>query len=44
MPEIMKFTAVTGYPIKRRTVGMMYIKGMSISFDDQIMWFVDTGS
>ncbi|MDX7987678.1 replication endonuclease [Xenorhabdus sp. 12] len=41
LPEIMKFTAVTGYPIERRTVGMMFMKGMSISFDDQIMRFVD---
>ncbi|SFJ04870.1 hypothetical protein SAMN05421680_105105 [Xenorhabdus mauleonii] len=42
LPEIMKFTAVTSYPIVYRTVGMMFMKGMSISFDDQIMRFVDS--
>ncbi|BET96460.1 hypothetical protein [Xenorhabdus taiwanensis] len=35
LPAVMRFTASMGYPISNKSMAMMFVKGMSISFDDQ---------
>ncbi|BET96462.1 replication endonuclease [Xenorhabdus taiwanensis] len=35
LPAVMRFTAAMGYPISNKSMAMMFVKGMSISFDDQ---------
>ncbi|PHM73696.1 replication endonuclease [Xenorhabdus kozodoii] len=39
LPEVMNFTASMGCPISNKTLGMMFVNGMSISFDGQRLRF-----
>ncbi|MGJ0626452.1 hypothetical protein ACR72M_19905, partial [Xenorhabdus bovienii] len=41
LPDVMKFTASMGMPISSESMAMMFVKGMSISFDGQMMRFAD---
>ncbi|MDE1493319.1 hypothetical protein KKI96_21780, partial [Xenorhabdus bovienii] len=41
LPDVMKFTASMGMPISTKSMAMMFVKGMSISVDGQMMRFAD---
>ncbi|CDH31430.1 hypothetical protein XBI1_1480002 [Xenorhabdus bovienii str. Intermedium] len=41
LPDVMKFTASVGMPISSKSMAMMFVKGMSISVDGQMMRFAD---
>ncbi|WP_038214140.1 hypothetical protein, partial [Xenorhabdus bovienii] len=41
LPDVMKFTASMGIPISSESMAMMFVKGMSISFDGQMMRFAE---
>ncbi|MDE9556641.1 replication endonuclease [Xenorhabdus bovienii] len=41
LPDVMKFTALMGMPISTKSMAMMFVKGMSISFDGQMVRFAD---
>ncbi|MBD2785957.1 replication endonuclease [Xenorhabdus sp. DI] len=41
LPDVMNFTASMGCPISNKSMAMMFVKGMSISLDGQVMQFAD---